>query len=100
LRHQLYGKGTFLKATVKVTWGHFHIKGWMLNEQTLMFVEELAEQVPISRLFRSSVLIGVTLTDNYVSPPIRCALTALIHLFRTTLKHKLSEAAIDGLLGM
>lgn len=71
----------------------------MFNDKTLMFAEELAEQVSFSRLFHSSVLIGVDLTDNYVSPTIRCALTALIHLFRTTLRHKLSEAAIDWLLG-
>jgi hypothetical protein len=99
LRHQLYDKGTFLKATVKVAYGHFYIRGWVLNKRTLMFAEDMAEQTSFSRLFRSSVLIGVNLTDNYVSPTIRCALTALIHLFRTTLRQKLGEAAIDWLLG-
>jgi hypothetical protein len=98
LRHQLYDKGTFLKATVKVAYGHFRIRGWVLNDQTLMFAEDLTEQAPISQLFRSSVLIGVTLTDNYVSPTIRCALIALVDLFHTTLKDKLNEATIDWLL--
>jgi hypothetical protein len=98
LRHQLYDKGTFLKATVKVAYGHFHIKGWMLNDQTLMFAEELAEQASFSRLFRSSVLIGATLTDNYVSPAIRCTLIALVDLFHTTLRDKLNEATVDWLL--
>jgi hypothetical protein len=98
LRHQLYDKGTFLKATVKVAYGHFHIKGWMLNDQTLMFAEDMVEQTSFSRLFRSSVLISERLRDNYASPTIRCALTALIQLFHTTLKHKLDEAIIDWLL--
>jgi hypothetical protein len=71
----------------------------MLNDQTLMFAEELAEQASFSRLFRSSVLIGERLRDNYASPTIRCTLTALIHLFHTTLKDKLNEAMVDWLLG-
>jgi hypothetical protein len=70
----------------------------MLNDETLMFAEEMAEQASFSRLFRSSVLISERLRDNYASPTIRSALTALIQLFHTTLKDKLNEATIDWLL--
>ena len=98
LRHQFYDKGTFLKATVKVAYGHFHIKGWMLNDQTLMFAEDMEEQASFSRLFRSSVLIGEKLKGSYASPTIRATLTALTHLFHTTLKDKLNEATVDWLL--
>jgi hypothetical protein len=98
LRHQLYDKGTFLKATVKVAYGHFHIKGWMLNDQTLMFAEELAEQASFSRLFRSSVLINERLRDNYASPAIRATLTVLVDLFQTALRERLNEAVLDWLL--
>jgi len=70
----------------------------MTDAQTLMLAEEMTTQAPYSRLFRSSVMFNEKLKDDYVPPATRCALTALLHLFHTTLKHKLDEAVVDWLL--
>jgi hypothetical protein len=99
LRTQFYDKGLFLKATVPVTYGDFLVKGWVMTDaQTLMIAEEMTTQASYSRLFRSSVMFSEKLKDDYVSPATRCTLTALLHLFHTTLRHKLDEAIVEWLL--
>jgi hypothetical protein len=99
LRPQFYDKGLFLKATVPATYGNFLVKGWVMTDaQTLMIAEEMTTQASYSRLFRSSVMFSEKLKDDYVPPATRCTLTALLHLFRTTLRRKLDEAVIEWLL--
>jgi len=98
LRSRFYDKGIFLKAYTELAYGQFLIKGWTLSYTSLMFAEEMTDNVPYSRLFRTSVVLREGLEEVYVPPATRCTLTVLIHLFHTTLKPQLDEAVIEWLL--
>jgi hypothetical protein len=98
LRSQFHDKGIFLKAYTEMAYGQFLIKGWTLRDASLMFSEEMTDNVPYSRLFHTSVLLREGLEEVYVPPATRCTLTVLIHLFHTTLKPQLDEAVIEWLL--